>query len=465
MRNIFKLRLIISNAVIRRNSHTFQRIADILNGQKQNDKYTSVKGWVRAIRKMKDNIFVDIDDGSSTKRLQVVVGKSFGVDIDYGCSVEAKGQLGEAPSGQPEMRAEEIKILGAGQLQEGYPFAPRKSYSPDYCRQYLHLRPRLAHYASVLRVRDAASLAFREFFKSHNYFEVHTPILTSNDCEGAGEVFKVSEEKTSKENEPFFDKNIYLTVSAQLHLEVVARSLSQVYCFAPTFRAENSKSRFHLAEFYMLEAETTLAKSLNDLTSFTEEMLRYVINSIRNTNEQDINLCRQRFSESKFKLEDSLVSKWTVMSYEEASKILSEHKSSLKVIHSPGTSLTKDHELFLTNFNGNKPIFIVDWPVNLKPFYMKINENHSNIVEAFDLLFPNVGEICGGSLRENDIKRLSTSIENYNGLEWYLDLRKFGNVLTGGFGLGFDRLLMSLLNISNIKDTIPFPRFPHHCQL
>ncbi|XP_073987365.1 asparagine--tRNA ligase, mitochondrial [Rhodnius prolixus] len=466
MSNIGTLRIntLIKTTVIRRQIQNVKRIADILHTSPSENSSSTIKGWVRAVRKMKDNVFVDVDDGSCAQRLQVVLEKTAADSVDYGSSVEVTGHLSKTPSGQLELKGEDIVVLGAGKLNDGYPFAPRKSYSTDYCRQYLHLRPRIAHFASVLRIRNAASIAIRKFFQEKNYIEIHTPILTSNDCEGAGEVFTAVASTTSPK-ELFFDVNAYLTVSAQLHLEVMARSLSQVYCFGPTFRAENSKSRFHLAEFYMLEAETALVKSVEDLTSFIEDMLKHICNNLLNTNEPDVELCRKKFSESNFKLEQALQKPWITMTYNEAANILKTHSTSLKVPHKPDTSFTKEHELFLTNHNNNTPIFLVEWPVTLKPFYMRINRNDNRTVDAFDLIFPSVGEICGGSLREDDFNRLKVNVEKIKGLEWYLELRKFGNVLTGGFGIGFDRFLMALLNVNNIKDTIPFPRFPHHCQI
>lgn len=386
--------------------------------------------------------------------------------VTVGASVSAAGLLKQTPKGQNEVAATSIKMLGECDLEKGYPFAPRKQYQPEYVREYMHLRPRTRKFSSVLRLRHAAHLAFHNFLHQNHYINIHTPIITANDCEGAGETFKVLPDNErllkdmAKKDVPFdnayFDTKAYLTVSGQLHLEAAAHALSKVYCFGPTFRAENSRSRFHLSEFYMLELEQAFLDNLDDLLDIVEQMIKHVTSDLLEHNFSDLETWSQQ------KIDYSWIDKeFKRVPYEEALDIVT---NKLNTTVYGKTGFTKENEVALTHYFGHVPVFIVNWPKEEKPFYMKqINDRQ---VAAFDLLAPSVGEIVGGSLRENNYEKLKAQIpENHSQLDWYLDLRRFGSVPTGGFGMGFERYLQLVLGVESIKDCIPFPRWPHNCKL
>ncbi|XP_011880114.1 PREDICTED: probable asparagine--tRNA ligase, mitochondrial [Vollenhovia emeryi] len=440
-------------------------------------KPAKVQGWVRALRKMKDNVFVDISDGSTCEMLQVVMPKALRPDeLRYGSSVSVEGDLAVAPSGQVELRATGVRVLGACSVAEdGYPFAPRKKYDPDYVRQYPHLRPRTRGFASLLRLRDLAGAAIVDHLRDRGFISVHTPMLTSNDCEGAGEVFVVrpqskeilesmrkerdNEEKEGQsEDEVYFGTTAFLTVSGQLHLEAVARALTKVYTFGPTFRAENSKSRLHLSEFYMLEAELAFITRIEELIEEVELLVARVTERMIEKGAQElraIDAPEPRWLNKPF----------ARVTYDDAFNVLNHHADRLQRTAKYGEAFSKEHELFLVQHNDGVPVFVVNWPKTNKPFYMKECEDDASKVAALDLLAPNVGELVGGSMREDDYGKLQLKLPPTGNLSWYLDLRRYGNVPTGGFGMGFDRFLQSVLGIGNIKDTVPFPRWPHNCNL
>ncbi|XP_043289399.1 probable asparagine--tRNA ligase, mitochondrial isoform X2 [Venturia canescens] len=418
---------------------------------------------------MKENIFLDVDDGSSSQFLQIVMKKEDKPeDLSFGSSVSIEGELTFAPNGRPELHAEKIQLLGKCILDEGYPFAPRIKYSIDYVRQYLHLRARTRFFSSVMRLRDLAATSLGEHMKSRNFINVHTPILTSNDCEGAGEVFNVRPESIGllktmrKENtnleDAYFNGKVFLTVSAQLHLEAMARALSKVYSFGPTFRAENSKSRLHLSEFYMMEAEMAFTTDINEIMLEAELLVKSMTKYLLEKGEGDMRSIGAP-------VPSWLESNFGIIDYNEAITILERNSDRLTVPVHHDEGLSKEHELFLVKHNNGIPIFIINWPKDMKPFYMKTCPNDSSKVAAMDLLVPEVGELFGGSLREDDYDVLKENLPPGLNLNWYLELRKFGNVPTGGFGMGFERFLQCVLGIPNIKDVIPFPRWPHNCTL
>ncbi|KAK4887586.1 hypothetical protein RN001_003857 [Aquatica leii] len=438
-------------------------ISNVLKNCVLGDKI-QIKGWVKSLRKMKETAFLDINDGSCRQNLQVVLPIEQLKLLSTGSSVIAKGTLTKTPRGQLELNSHLVEVYGDSNLNDGYPFAPKKTYSPVYLRQCLQFRLRDTKFASFLRVRDAAFLAVHNYFCKNGYINVHTPILTSNDCEGAGEIFSVVPDNKNMlkrmntdhiaDDETYFDSKVFLTVSGQLHLEAAAHSLSKVYSFGPTFRAENSKSRLHLSEFYMIEAECAFMDDLEQLMDMIENLIKTVTNEILYAKDDDID----KFKEGQ--LDFSWLSKeFAVLTYKEATTLLS-NSSNFKFI--PNSSLNKEHEHFLVKHCGNVPTFVINWPKALKPFYAK--EQEDSHVAALDLLVPNVGELVGGSLRENDYELLKNKLPS-NALDWYLDLRKFGGVPTGGFGLGFERYLQFVLGIGNIKDAIPFPRWPHNSDI
>ncbi|XP_033334209.2 asparagine--tRNA ligase, mitochondrial [Megalopta genalis] len=432
-------------------------------------KRMKVQGWVRSVRKMKGIIFMDVSDGLTPNVLQVVIPKSDKLaKISYGCSVTAEGELVLAPNGSSELHASNVTVIGECDVMDGYPFAPRKTYVDTYIRQYLHFRPRTKTFSSILRLRDLMSQGVGSYFKDRAFINVHTPVLTSNDCEGAGELFLVKPYSADiiksmkrdgvSEEETYFNATTFLTVSGQLHLEVVARALTRVYTFGPTFRAENSKSRLHLSEFYMVEAEIAFIDSLDDLMDEVELLIKYITRDVLERGACDMNVLG--IQEPMW-----LNQKFTRITYDDAVKILESNHEKLNIPVTYGEPFTKEQELFLVEQNNNIPIFVMNWPKERKPFYMKECKDDASKVAAMDLLVPLVGELVGGSLREDDYKKLQSKLPTTSDLSWYLELRKHGNVPTGGFGLGFERLMQCVLGISNIKDTLPFPRWPHNCNL
>ncbi|XP_046665111.1 probable asparagine--tRNA ligase, mitochondrial [Homalodisca vitripennis] len=463
------------------NSHiSYYSVKDIYLSKDSIGHKAEVKGWVKAVRKMKDNVFIDLDDGSWPEKLQVVIPKSVvPKNLTYGSSVELSGKLLPNQLKKVELVLDDIKVVGPCVVADGYPFAPRKSYSADYVRQYIHLRPRTRILSSLLRIRHGAALALHQYFNGLGYCKIDVPVLTSNDCEGAGEVFivKPDSEKLIREmgspgmtpEEAFFNGKTYLTVSGQLHLEIAARAMGKVYCLGPTFRAENSRSRLHLSEFYMAEAELAFVKDLDSILKLMEGLIKTMCQTLMDTCAEDVHLfVKTQGEENCLNIEHLLKSPFTVDSYDNVFNVIDNHRSLFTEPLKKGDPLSKEHELFLVKHNNNLPIFVVDWPTGIKPFYMKAHTNDSSKVHAVDLLCTNVGELCGGSLREDDFDTLVSKLKTHDledNLGWYLELRKFGNVPTGGFGMGFERFLQVILGIPNIKDAIPFPRWPHNCKL
>jgi len=350
------------------------------------------QGWVRAMRKMKENIFVDLDDGSTYHRLQVVIPKNkVPTSLTYGCSLKAEGTIVKNLFNKLELVAESVNVYGPCIVHDGFPFAPRKTYHPDYVRQHLHMRPCTATFSCLLRLRDKMSSAIRHRFAKDSFLEINTPILSANDCEGAGEVFvvKPSSDVLIKEMisqghqspmEAFFNGKTYLTVSGQLHLECMARSLTKVYTLGPTFRAENSKSRLHLSEFYMIEAEQAFIDSTEELIKIIEKTTSTVVESLLEQSSDEINHYRKAISASEDNDPTNLVKvPYEVITYHKACDVL-EKENCFKNPIVRGEPMTKEHELFLVKYNGQKPIFVVDWPKNLKPFYTKSMPDDKTLV-------------------------------------------------------------------------------------
>lgn len=305
-----------------------------------------------------------------------------------GASVVVNGYLGSTPQGQPELSAENIEICGPCVVTDGYPFLPRKQYPPEYIRQFLHLRPRTNKFSALLRIRSQATSAIHQHFMSEGYVNIHTPILTSNDCEGAGEIFKVLPEnkkllqnmrKADKnDDEAYFNCKSYLTVSGQLHLEAAVHSLGKVYTFGPTFRAENSKSRLHLSEFYMVEAEAAFTDKIEQLVDIIERLIKQVSKEVISKCSDDIEMCRENNVGYEW-----INSKFPVMAYEEAKEIIRKNSDKFKNQFREEVGFTKDHELFLVNYCGSIPVFIINWPKGTKPFYMRDCETDQEKVNYF----------------------------------------------------------------------------------
>ncbi|XP_074256497.1 asparaginyl-tRNA synthetase isoform X7 [Saimiri boliviensis] len=424
-------------------------VRDTLGAQNMSGERVTVQGWVRSVRSQKEVLFLHVNDGSSLESLQVVADSSLDSrELTFGSSVEVQGQLVKSPSkGQNvELKAENIKVIGNCDAKT-FPIRYKERHPLEYLRQYPHLRCRTNILGSILRIRSEATAAIHSFFKDSGFVHIHTPIITSNDCEGAGELFQLhAAGKIKVPEENFFNVPAYLTVSGQLHLEVMSGAFTQVFTFGPTFRAENSQSRRHLAEFYMIEAEISFVDSLQDLMQVMEKLFKATTMMVLSNCPEDVKLCYKFIAPGQ-----------KIRTYAE------------KQLFNWGIDLQTEHEKYLVKHCGNIPVFVINYPLALKPFYMRDNEDGpQHTVAAVDLLVPGVGELFGGGLREERYHFLEERLARSRLTEvyqWYLDLRRFGSVPHGGFGMGFERYLQCILGVDNIKDVIPFPRFPHSCLL
>ncbi|XP_070130430.1 asparaginyl-tRNA synthetase isoform X2 [Equus przewalskii] len=421
-------------------------VRDALGAQNTSGERVKVQGWIRSVRSQKEVLFLHINDGSSLESLQVVADSSFdSKELAFGSSVEVQGQLVKSPSKRQnvELKAEKIEVVGNCDAK-AFPFKYKERHPLEYLRQYPHLRCRTNVLGSILRVRSEATAAIHSFFKPS------------------------SKVKVPEEN--FFNVPAFLTVSGQLHLEVMSGAFTQVFTFGPTFRAENSQSRRHLAEFYMVEAEISFVESLQDLMQVMERLFKTATMLVLSNCPEDIELCHRFIAPGqKDRLEHMLKNNFLIISYTEAVEILKQASQNFTFTPEWGVDLHTEHEKFLVKHCGNIPVFVVNYPLALKPFYMRDNEDGpQHTVAAVDLLVPGVGELFGGSLREERYHFLEQRLAR-SGLteayQWYLDLRRFGSVPHGGFGMGFERYLQCILGIDNIKDVIPFPRFTHSCLL
>ncbi|KAM3934771.1 asparaginyl-tRNA synthetase [Leptodactylus fuscus] len=439
-------------------------------------KNIKIQGWVRSVRSQKEVLFLHVNDGSSLENLQIVAELELKSSaISFGSSVEVSGVLVKSPSKKQnvELKAEDIRVLGECDTKD-FPFKIKEHHPPEYVRQYPHLRCRTNTFSSLLRVRSEATSAIHQFFKSNGYVHIHTPVITSNDCEGAGELFQVEASHrvgTQKEEDGgFFGVPAFLTVSGQLHLEVMSGGFNKVFTFGPTFRAENSQSRRHLAEFYMVEAEVSFTESLEDIMQIMENLFKDTTTAILSKCPEDMNLFFKFVSPGQQgRLERMIKNTFIVMSYTEALEILKKAATSFQYKTEWGCDLQTEHEKYLVRHCGDVPVFVINYPYDLKPFYARDNEDGpQRTVAAVDLLIPGIGELFGGSLREERLHILQSRLDTLgltDTYQWYLDLRRFGSVPHGGFGMGFERYLQCILGVDNIKDVIPFPRFPYSCLL
>lgn len=444
----------------------------------------TVCGWVRTVRAQKSLAFLKINDGSTVQELQVVVladAKGF-EDVKAqgtGASVRVEGEVVESPAkGQAveiscSSAEHSVEVLGTVESKE-YPLA-KKKHTIEYMREIAHLRPRSNLIGAVSRVRNTLAMSTHQFFQDRGFLYVHTPIITTADCEGAGEMFRVSQEKGDAEkkdqNEEFFGRPAYLTVSGQLQVENFCCGLGDVYTFGPTFRAENSSTTRHLAEFWMIEPEMAFA-NLEDDMDCAEAYIRYCVSQVLEKCKSDVDFFNLRVDkEIKERLELIASKDFARMSYSEAVEVLQKHieqgdvKFEFEVAW--GKELQTEHEKFLTDHVCKGPLIVYNYPKECKAFYMRLNED-GKTVAAMDLLCPGIGELVGGSQREERIEVLDERIEGL-GLPkedywWYRDLRRFGSVPHAGFGVGFERLVMLATGVQNIRDVIPFPRYPGHAQ-
>ena len=456
-----------------------QKIAQLLRGEHLGQVVT-IRGWIRTRRESKGGFsFLEINDGSTVKNIQVIADRELSnyesevVKLTTGCSVSVEGELVQSPGkGQAvEVRARAVEVYG-WTSGEDYPLQ-KKRHSFEFLRGLAHLRPRTNTFGCVARIRNAASMAIHTFFQERGFIYLHTPILTGSDCEGAGETFQVTTlgldglSKPVNVEHDFFGKPAYLTVSGQLEAEIYALALGNVYTFGPTFRAENSNTPRHLAEFWMIEPEMAFC-DLNGDMDLAEEFVRYVLRTILDSCPEDMDFFN-RFIEKG--LIDSLThvaeSDFERISYTEAVDILMKSKKKFEYPVEWGTNLQAEHERYITEEVIRKPVIIRDYPKSFKPFYMRVNDD-GKTVAAMDVLAPRIGEIIGGSQREERydvlLSRMGETGLNPDDYWWYLDLRKYGTAPHSGFGLGFERIVQFITGMSNIRDVIPFPRTPKNLE-
>ena len=446
------------------------------------DKEITVGGWVRSIRDSKAFGFIVINDGTFFTPLQVVYHDDMEnfeeiSKLNVGAAVVVTGTLVATPQAkQPfEIQAKTVTVEGAS--APDYPLQ-KKRHSFEYLRTIAHLRPRTNTFQAVFRVRSLTAYALHKFFQERGFVYVHTPIITGSDCEGAGEMFRVTtmdmENVPKTENgavdytQDFFGKETSLTVSGQLNAETYAQAFGNVYTFGPTFRAENSNTTRHAAEFWMLEPEMAFA-DLEDDMDLAEDMLKYVINYVMENAPEEMNFFNSFVDKGLIdRLTNVATSEFARITYTDAIEILKKHNDKFEFKVSWGIDLQTEHERYLTEEVYKRPVFVTDYPKDIKAFYMKQNPD-GKTVAAVDCLVPGIGEIIGGSQREDDYEKLATRMEEL-GMKtedygFYMDLRKYGSTRHAGFGLGFERCVMYLTGMGNIRDVIPFPRTVTNCEL
>lgn len=471
------------------------KISEVLNST-EFGKETTVMGWVRTKRVSKNVCFIALNDGSTINNLQVVLDvnpeleqKLAGVHTGAALLIDGKTVESMGSGQKVELQAKDITVFGDANPDE-YPLQPKR-HSLEFLREIAHLRFRTNTFGAIFRIRHAMTFAIHNFFNSKGFYNVHTPLITGSDCEGAGEMFQVTtmdlnnlprtEEGKIDYSQDFFGKSTNLTVSGQLEGELAATALSQIYTFGPTFRAENSNTPRHLAEFWMIEPEVAFF-DLEDNMNLAEEMLKYLVKYALDNCRDDIEfLCKRREEEQKQKpanerdemnlierLEFVLHNDFARVTYTEAIDILMNSKPNktgkfVYPVDKWGVDLQSEHERYLVEKHYKRPVILINYPKEIKAFYMKQNED-GKTVRAMDVLFPQIGEIIGGSQREESYEKLLATIEERNipkkDMWWYLETRKFGTVPHSGFGLGFERLILFVTGMSNIRDVIPFPRTP-----
>ena len=439
-----------------------------------------VMGWVRTRRDAKDFSFLEINDGSCLSNLQVVVdagieGADCLKDVSVGASVAVTGALVASPGkGQRfEMRASRLELLGQADPAT-YPLQ-KKRHSDEYLRTIAHLRPRTNKYGAMTRLRSTLAQAMHAYFADHGFAWVHTPILTASDCEGAGEMFRVTSLSPAEATLPaeerakrdFFGREAYLTVSGQLSAEMLACALGRVYTFGPTFRAEHSDTSRHAAEFWMVEPEMAFA-DLEDNMNLAEDLLKHLVRCAMETCAEDFGLFAKFVDPTlPATLEGILAEPFVRLPYAEAVAILTASGKSFTYPVAFGTDLQSEHERYLTEEHFKRPVILYDYPKDIKAFYMRQNDD-GRTVAAMDVLVPGIGEIVGGSAREERLDRLEARVTELglplDAYWWYLDTRRFGTVPHAGFGLGFERVLMLVTGVSNIRDVMAFPRTWRHLE-
>ena len=450
--------------------------------EKYLDKEVQVGGWIRSIRDSKAFGFIVLNDGTCFDTLQIVYHDTMEnfaevSKLNVGAAIIVKGTLVATPEAKQPFEIQADQVLVEGVSNADYPLQ-KKRHSFEYLRTISHLRPRTNTFQAVFRVRSLIAYAIHKYFQEQGFVYVHTPLITGSDCEGAGEMFQVTtmdlanvpkkDDGTVDFSQDFFGKPTNLTVSGQLNAETYAMAFRNVYTFGPTFRAENSNTTRHAAEFWMIEPEMAFA-DLNDNMAVAEGMLKYVIRYVLENAPAEMNFFSQFVDKGLLdRLNHVLNSEFGHVTYTEAIKLLEEHNDKFDYKVFWGCDLQTEHERYLTEEIFKKPVFVTDYPKEIKAFYMKLNED-GKTVAAMDCLVPGIGEIIGGSQREDSydkllgrMKELGLREEDYG---FYLDLRKYGSVRHSGFGLGFERCVMYLTGMGNIRDVVPFPRTVNNCDL
>ncbi len=456
--------------------------------QAQPGDHATAQGWIRTKRESKDVIFLELNDGSCLRSLQIVIPLNLPdlaeqlPQLTTGASFRASGEIvASLGKGQRiELQAEVIEVVGNAD-PETYPLQ-KKRHSFEYLRTIAHLRPRTNAFGAVFRLRNACSYAIHNFFQERGFIWVHTPIISTSDCEGAGEMFGVTSLDLSKlaansagkpldYAQDFFGKPAYLTVSGQLEAEIMAMAFSNVYTFGPTFRAENSNTSRHLAEFWMVEPEMAFCDLEGD-ADLAEEFLKYLFSYVLNHCHEDMEFFQARVSDRVITNAENIINHpFERITYTEAIKILEQTSKTFEFPIEWGIDLQSEHERYLAEEHFQKPVIVMDYPAGIKAFYMRLNgefgeDSQTQTVRAMDILAPGIGEIIGGSQREERLEILEARMRaaglNPDDYWWYLDLRRYGTVPHAGFGLGFERLIQFMTGMTNIRDVIPFPRTPQN---
>jgi asparaginyl-tRNA synthetase len=457
---------------------TSRRIIELLRSGEPEESAV-VNAWVRTKRELKDFAFVEVNDGSSLQGLQVVIAATLPNyenilrSLTTGASLSVQGVLvaSQGKNQRIELKAHSVQVWGTAD-PEAYPLQ-KKRHSFEFLRTIAHLRSRTNTLGAVFRVRNACSAAIHQFFQERGFLWAHTPIITTGDCEGAGEQFTVTgfnlnqipktSEQTADFSQDFFGRQTYLTVSGQLEAEIMALAFSNVYTFGPTFRAENSNTSRHLAEFWMVEPEMAFCDLGGDM-DLAEAFLKYVFKSVLEQCPEDMAFFNERIDSTVLSTAETIIEQeFARVSYTEAIALLERSDRRFEYPIEWGLDLQSEHERYLAEEQFKRPVVVTDYPVGIKAFYMRLNDDERTVA-AMDILAPNIGEIIGGSQREERldvlVKRMTAQHISPEDYSWYLDLRRYGTVPHAGFGLGFERLVQFMTGMTNIRDVIPFPRTP-----
>lgn len=455
-------------------------IKDILKTKKIGDKVT-VSGWIRNHRKQAKFGFIDLNDGTCYNSLQVVYNEDLEcfeeiTKLKLGAAITITGTIIESPATGQDIELELETFILEGDCDDDYPLQAKGRPTREYLREIAYLRPRTNLFRAVFRIRSVAAYAIHKYFQENGFVYFHAPLITASDCEGAGEMFQVTTLDLNKiadkgkvdYDKDFFGKNAALTVSGQLQAETFALAYKKTYTFGPTFRAENSNTVKHAAEFWMIEPEIAFADLSDDMV-LAENMIKFVINYCLENAPLEIDFFNNFIDKNlKERLQHVVNSKFGRVTYTEAIKLLEEHNDRFEYKVSWGVDLQTEHERYLTEEIFKRPVFVTDYPKEIKAFYMKLNKDNKTVA-AMDCLVPGIGEIIGGSQREDNydtlLERMKECHLNPEDYKFYTDLRKYGSTRHAGFGLGFERLIMYLTGMGNIRDVIPFPRTVNNCEL